>query len=102
MRQQFNFGVFIDLISCVYHIDSLQLIINVIFYFDLDVYKASYSQTTRGKDQLLFCGQPFIYEKCIRLQSGESKKLWRCNQWCVPMNWFPFIGFILIFIWIPL
>lgn len=45
-------------------------------------YKAVYSQTTRGKEQLLFCGQPFIYEKCVRMPNGEMKKFWRCNQWC--------------------
>lgn len=47
-------------------------------------YKAIYSQTTRGKEQLLFCGQPFIYEKSVRMPSGEMKKFWRCNQWYEP------------------
>lgn len=46
------------------------------------MFKAVYTQTTRGKEQLLFCGQPFIYEKSIRLPTGQSKRLWRCNQWC--------------------
>lgn len=45
------------------------------------MYKAIFSHTTRGREQLLFCGQPFIYEKCITLPSGDLKKLWRCNQW---------------------
>lgn len=48
---------------------------------DPGMYKAVYAQTTRGKDQLLFCGQPFIYEKSIRLPNDQLKKLWRCNQW---------------------
>ncbi|XP_055304403.1 modifier of mdg4-like isoform X7 [Sitodiplosis mosellana] len=48
---------------------------------DPDMFKAVYAQTTRGKEQLIFCGQPFIYEKSIRLPSGQMKKLWRCNQW---------------------
>lgn len=48
---------------------------------DSDYYKAVFSQTTRGKEQLIFCGQPFIYEKRVSLPDGEVKKLWRCNQW---------------------
>ncbi|XP_031625135.1 modifier of mdg4-like isoform X9 [Contarinia nasturtii] len=48
---------------------------------DPEMYKAVYTQTTRGKEQLIFMGQPFIYEKSIRLPDGETKKLWRCNQW---------------------
>lgn len=44
-------------------------------------FKAEFSQTTRGRDQLIFCGQPFIYEKGITLPNGTYKKLWRCNQW---------------------
>lgn len=44
-------------------------------------FKAEFSQTTRGRDQLIFCGQPFIYEKGITLPNGNYKKLWRCNQW---------------------
>lgn len=51
------------------------------FFTDPEIFKALFSQTTRGRDQLVFCGQPFIYEKCIVLASGELKKLWRCNQW---------------------
>lgn len=54
-----------------------------LFSKHLDMYKAVYTQTTRGKEQLIFCGQPFIYEKSLRLPTGETKKLWRCNQWCV-------------------
>lgn len=53
------------------------------FHLDPQMFKAVFSQTTRGKEQLLFCGQPFIYEKSIRLPNGQMKKLWRCNQWCV-------------------
>lgn len=45
------------------------------------MYKAVYTQTTRGKEQLLFQGQPFIYEKRIQLTNGQFKRLWRCNQW---------------------
>lgn len=51
--------------------------------YELGGFKAVYSQTTRGKDQLIFCNQPFIYEKCIRMPNGQMKKFWRCNQWCV-------------------
>lgn len=46
-----------------------------------DMYEAVYTQTTRGKEQLLFCGYPFIYEKSMRLPTNETKKIWRCNQW---------------------
>lgn len=48
---------------------------------DAEIFKAIFSQTTRGKEQLIFCGQPFIYEKRVHLADGEVKKLWRCNQW---------------------
>lgn len=34
----------------------------------------------RGKDQLLYLGQPFIFEKNVKSQCYE-KKIWRCNQW---------------------
>lgn len=52
---------------------------------NLDEYKAVYSQTTRGKEQLIFCGQPFIYEKSVRMPNGQMKKFWRCNQWCAQL-----------------
>lgn len=55
------------------------------------MFKAVYTKTTRGKEQLIFCGQPFIYEKGVRLTNGHMKKHWRCNQWCV--------GFSSISIW---
>lgn len=48
---------------------------------DVDFFKAIFAQTTRGKEQLIFCGQPFIYEKRVILPDGQVKKLWRCNQW---------------------
>lgn len=48
---------------------------------DAEIYKAIFSQTTRGREQLIFCGQPFIYEKRVVLADGDVKKLWRCNQW---------------------
>lgn len=48
---------------------------------DPNLYLAVFSQTTRGREQLLFCGQPFVYEKCVILPDGTEKKLWRCNQW---------------------
>lgn len=35
----------------------------------------------RGKDQLLYLGQPFILEKCKKLSGEQTKKIWRCNQW---------------------
>lgn len=44
-------------------------------------YRAEFTTTTRGREQLIFCGQPFIYEKGISLANGGQKKLWRCNQW---------------------
>lgn len=58
---------------------------------DPEVFKAVYTQTTRGKEQLLFRGQPFIYEKSMRLPTGNTKKLWRCNQWCDTFFHFTFI-----------
>lgn len=48
---------------------------------EIEHYKAEFTQTTRGRDQLIFCGQPFIYEKCMTLPGGGQKRLWRCNQW---------------------
>lgn len=35
----------------------------------------------RGKTQLLYNGQPYIYEKVINNQDGSERKFWRCNQW---------------------
>lgn len=48
---------------------------------DPDRYRAQFTRTTRGRDQLIFCGQPFVYEKLAIMANGEPKKLWRCNQW---------------------
>ncbi|XP_017003660.2 uncharacterized protein pre-mod(mdg4)-V [Drosophila takahashii] len=31
--------------------------------------------------QLIYGGQPFIFEKTLKLSSGEEKRFWRCNQW---------------------
>ncbi|XP_026845151.1 GATA-type transcription factor SRE1 [Drosophila persimilis] len=31
--------------------------------------------------QLIYGGQPFIFEKTLKLSSGEEKRYWRCNQW---------------------
>lgn len=49
--------------------------------FSVDCYTAEFSQTTRGREQLIFCGQPYVYEKRVILSNGEVKRLWRCNQW---------------------
>lgn len=46
-----------------------------------ETYPAIFSHTTRGREQLIFCGQPFVYEKQNTLANGQVKKLWRCNQW---------------------
>lgn len=35
----------------------------------------------RGKDQVIYHGQPFILDKDIRLKDGALKRVWRCNQW---------------------
>lgn len=35
----------------------------------------------RGKEQLIYMGQPFIFEKLIHDKNGQLKKIWRCNQW---------------------
>lgn len=43
--------------------------------------RAIFTTTTRGRDQLIVCGQPYIYEKNVLLAGGTEKKLWRCNQW---------------------
>ncbi|XP_053680523.1 uncharacterized protein LOC128731426 [Anopheles nili] len=37
--------------------------------------------TMRGKEQLLYMGQPFVFEKLVLTPAGQSKKIWRCNQW---------------------
>ncbi|XP_049532486.1 modifier of mdg4-like isoform X22 [Anopheles darlingi] len=44
---------------------------------------AIFSTTMRGKQQLLYHGQPFVFEKSVPSQEGpgEPKKIWRCNQW---------------------
>lgn len=43
---------------------------------------ARYSQTTRGKIQLLYLGQPFVFEKDVKGHNEEVlRKIWRCNQW---------------------
>ncbi|KAI9584960.1 hypothetical protein GQX74_006855 [Glossina fuscipes] len=42
---------------------------------------AVYSATSRGRVQLIYGGQPFIFEKKIKLSTLEEKKYWRCNQW---------------------
>lgn len=42
---------------------------------------AVFMQTTRGKDQVIYHGQPFILDKDITLKSGRKKRVWRCNQW---------------------
>uniref|UniRef100_A0A182NKW8 BEN domain-containing protein n=1 Tax=Anopheles dirus TaxID=7168 RepID=A0A182NKW8_9DIPT len=42
---------------------------------------AVFSTTMRGKEQLLYMGQPFVFEKLVLTGTGERKKIWRCNQW---------------------
>jgi FLYWCH zinc finger domain len=42
---------------------------------------AVFSLTMRGKEQLIYQGQPFIFEKLMQLGDGKCKKIWRCNQW---------------------
>lgn len=43
---------------------------------------ARYSQTTRGKTQLLYLGQPFVFEKDVKGHNNVvERKIWRCNQW---------------------
>lgn len=43
---------------------------------------ARYSQTTRGKTQLLYLGQPFVFEKDVKGNNNKvERKIWRCNQW---------------------
>ncbi|XP_052567428.1 uncharacterized protein LOC128093746 [Culex pipiens pallens] len=37
--------------------------------------------TMRGKEQLLYLGQPFVFEKLVVTPTAEPKKIWRCNQW---------------------
>lgn len=42
---------------------------------------AVFTRTMRGKDQVMYHGQPFILEREIPLKNGQSKRVWRCNQW---------------------
>ncbi|XP_055385219.1 uncharacterized protein LOC129614554 [Condylostylus longicornis] len=42
---------------------------------------AVYARTSRNKIQLIYGGQPFIFEKILKLANGQEKKYWRCNQW---------------------
>ncbi|XP_053667387.1 uncharacterized protein LOC128717110 [Anopheles marshallii] len=48
---------------------------------DSDETLAVFTKTMRGKEQLLYMGQPFVFEKLVLTHSGQSKKIWRCNQW---------------------
>lgn len=43
--------------------------------------QAVYSTTCRGRIQLIYCGQPFNFERTSLLHNGEEKTYWRCNQW---------------------
>lgn len=52
-----------------------------IIFVILDATVAVYSATSRGRIQLIYGGQPFIFEKKIKLATNEEKKYWRCNQW---------------------
>ncbi|XP_055704552.1 modifier of mdg4-like isoform X23 [Phlebotomus papatasi] len=42
---------------------------------------AIYERTMRGKDQVIYMGQPFIFDKYVQLTNGIEKRIWRCNQW---------------------
>ncbi|XP_070506015.1 modifier of mdg4-like isoform X29 [Chironomus tepperi] len=47
-----------------------------------DEYIAKYSQTTRGKTQLIFLGQPFVFEKDVKGHNNViERKIFRCNRW---------------------
>lgn len=35
----------------------------------------------RGKVQLIYLGQPFIFEKSKIHHADGERKIWRCNQW---------------------
>ncbi|XP_052889312.1 modifier of mdg4-like isoform X19 [Anopheles moucheti] len=48
---------------------------------DSDETLAVFTKTMRGKEQLLYMGQPFVFEKLVLTHLGQSKKIWRCNQW---------------------
>uniref|UniRef100_A0A182S6H5 BEN domain-containing protein n=1 Tax=Anopheles maculatus TaxID=74869 RepID=A0A182S6H5_9DIPT len=48
---------------------------------DSDENLAVFSKTMRGKEQLIYMGQPFVFEKLVLAHGGQSKKIWRCNQW---------------------
>lgn len=51
------------------------------YFLSLECSIAVYSATSRGRVQLIYGGQPFIFEKNLKLPTGEEKKYWRCNQW---------------------
>lgn len=64
------------------------VITNNIFFFsvepEVDVGLESiaiFTTTMRGKEQLLYLGQPFVFEKLVVTSTAQSKKIWRCNQW---------------------
>lgn len=46
-----------------------------------DVEVAVFSRTMRGKDQVIYHGQPYILDKEVTLSNGRLKRIWRCNQW---------------------
>lgn len=61
----------------------IAIILKNYFYFITDDLKAKFSQTSRGKTQLLYLGQPFVFEKSVKDSNGKTpeRKVWRCNQW---------------------
>uniref|UniRef100_A0A182MES3 BEN domain-containing protein n=1 Tax=Anopheles culicifacies TaxID=139723 RepID=A0A182MES3_9DIPT len=48
---------------------------------DADDSLAVFTTTMRGKEQLVYMGQPFVFEKLVLTHAGQPKKIWRCNQW---------------------
>lgn len=50
-------------------------------FADKETFPAVFTHTTRGREQLIFTGQPYVYEKRNILPNGDEKRLWRCNQW---------------------
>lgn len=52
-----------------------------IFVFCCILDRVIFTRTMRGKEQVIFHGQPFIQDKEVQLKGGITKRIWRCNQW---------------------
>ena len=43
--------------------------------------RAIFTQTIRGKEKVVYRGQPFAMDATVRMSNGRQKRTWRCSQW---------------------